>query len=60
MDPNENLKEQRCLWTRILQTGCVSSQDAIRLAELAEALDAWILRGGHLPELWASTEEMDV
>jgi len=51
MDPNENLREQRRLVRRILDTDDLSSKAglAVRLAELVEALDEWISRGGFLP-----------
>ncbi len=61
MDPNANLKEQLQL-ARILLTGnyrlCKGvpakyiEEDALRLAELVEALDAWLSGGGFLPAAW--------
>lgn len=57
MDPNANLKEQRKLIERMQNQppgweACDFSQDAMRLAELSEALDEWISKGGMLPKLW--------
>lgn len=52
MDPNANLAEQRRLTARILNNESDASQDALRLAELAEALDEWITKGGFLPDAW--------
>jgi hypothetical protein len=66
MDPNANLREQRELAKEILhiQDNCSAfgeftynqEQDLIqhaqRLAELVEALDGWIKKGGFLPDNW--------
>jgi len=54
VDPQANLLEQRRLVRRILDTDDLSSKAglAVRLAELVEALDEWISRGGFLPEAW--------
>lgn len=51
MDPNANLKEQRRIVTRIIN-GTASASDVERLADLVEALDNWISRGGFLPDSW--------
>jgi hypothetical protein len=51
MDPEANLKDQRRLAERILN-GDGSESDAYRLAELVEALDEWIAKGGFLPARW--------
>lgn len=55
MDPTANLAEQRVI-TAIILTGDLDIQElhdkADRLAELAEAIDSWITRGGHLPQQW--------
>lgn len=51
MDPNANLTEQRRIAQRILK-GSMKDDDANRLAELVEALDEWIVRGGALPKSW--------
>ncbi len=60
MDPNENLKEQLELVKEILAEGGCDEPDmqemehkSIRLAELIEALDGWIRKGGFLPKAWA-------
>ncbi len=61
MDPNANLEEQRRLAAEILgmtveQQGETETADLIyranRLAELVEALDGWLKRGGFLPKRW--------
>jgi hypothetical protein len=64
MDPNANLAEQRELIANIIDAwddadddGNIPNpddviHDAIRLAELAEALDGWIAGGGFLPTAW--------
>jgi len=66
MDPDANLAEQRRIVCAIQTIGdsCddagVYTDDqadaladhAARLAELVEALDEWIVRGGYLPEPW--------
>jgi hypothetical protein len=61
MDPTANLTEQRKLTQRILRCKRVSHVraqcficvgHAERLAELVEALDGWITRGGFLPTQW--------
>lgn len=56
MDPNANLEETRRLTARILADfdaeRPVCSADAARLADLAQALDEWISRGGFLPVEW--------
>lgn len=70
MDPNANLREQRELVQSIhaLIDGCNEDgtmtreseeslmHDASRLAELVEALDTWIMRGGFIPDDWKAFE----
>ncbi len=51
MDPNANLAEQRRIRNAI-RIGQYTRNDVDRLAELIEALDEWISRGGFLPEAW--------
>lgn len=56
MDPNANLQEQREIVARLLAGSFTSAaalqSDAYRLAELCEALDEWLTRGGFLPNAW--------
>lgn len=54
MDPDANLKEQLDLARSIQKSQDMveASMDALRLAELVEALDEWVRRGGFLPERW--------
>lgn len=54
MDPTANLDEQRRIIARMTADGSesIDSGDALRLAELAEALDNWITSGGFLPAQW--------
>jgi len=64
MDPNANLSEQRRLAAQFLAimddydeatgepTRAIREADVFRLAELVEALDEWIARGGFLPTAW--------
>jgi hypothetical protein len=66
MDPTANLKEQRevaaeilAIWDRCTPSGKFTTQQlhelqyaAHRLAELVQALDEWVGRGGFLPEQW--------
>ncbi len=59
MDPDANLREQRTLVKRLLKDDePVSSEDAIRLADLVESLDAWIVKGGSYPECWHRMRRM--
>ena len=66
MDPDANLKEQRELAAKIIATwdgaetdDAIDPHDAVRLAELVEALDRWLTMGGALPTRWrfADTSE---
>lgn len=58
MDPNANRLEALNLARAILRAhdaddgDCIDAEDAARLAELLIALDAWIRRGGALPDMW--------
>jgi hypothetical protein len=56
MDPNANLKEQMELSISIQKAyedgNGVDQDDANRLAELVDALNAWICNGGFLPGKW--------
>ena len=57
MDPEANLEEQRRLVKSINKARDneqdVDQDDIHRLAELVEALDEWISRGGFLPSPWS-------
>ncbi len=51
MDPNACLNEMRALAARILD-GEGDAADGGRLAELVDALDGWLARGGFVPAAW--------
>lgn len=53
MDPNETLRLLRETATLVLTDSGKDRADSVRLAELAEALDGWISKGGFLPAAWA-------
>lgn len=55
MDPDACLKEMRALAGAILVGDVAENQphESCRLAELVEALDGWLSRGGFLPAPWA-------
>jgi len=66
MDPTTNLREQREVRQAILDRADAFTQgdsiedynqgmedDACRLAELSEALDCWLVKGGFLPADWS-------
>jgi hypothetical protein len=62
MDPDANLREQRELLRDIRRLDACPAPSAVaeaarvdqleRLADLAEAMDDWLSRGGHLPAAW--------
>ena len=67
MDPDRNIADQMQLSTEIIEIideradddGVLSDEDkdevvekANELAELVQALDAWIKKGGFLPAIW--------
>lgn len=66
MDPNANLREQREIVARVLARTLPDGADYIqrarhnrqqaddteRLAQLVEALDEWLTKGGFLPADW--------
>jgi hypothetical protein len=56
MDPNANLKEQKEIVRWLLDTNEENadelSKKAERLANLVEALDEWLSKGGFLPDAW--------
>jgi hypothetical protein len=55
MDPDSNLKEQLELSSSLLccEEGADIYSEALRLADLVEALDEWIKKGGFLPSAWS-------
>ena len=53
MDPDANLTEQRRLVARLLNQEPPHLADYLRLAELVDALDEWLQKGGALPREWA-------
>jgi hypothetical protein len=57
MDPNSNLAEQRRIAARLIEASDAgeppNETDALRLAELCQALDEWIANGGFLPADWS-------
>ena len=65
MDPNATLEQIRDLYTNLVdlldEEYAVGrgkfGDDAIRLAELVEALDEWLSNGGFLPKAWAIDPE---
>lgn len=56
MDPNATLMELRALAQAHMDEGPEETgldvADAVRMAELVQALDEWITRGGFLPDAW--------
>lgn len=61
MDPNENLKEQRKIVAEInaardADADAFDFDKVMRLADLVQAMDEWMTKGGFLPEAWVSTE----
>lgn len=56
MDPDTNLEDQRRIVSRIVEAfdkdRDPNPNDAYRLAELVEALDGWLSKGGFLPKRW--------
>lgn len=60
MDPDQNLKDQLRLAARIIAASDKqrkpSPEDAYRLAELVEALNEWICKGGFPPKAWQHDE----
>lgn len=60
MDPDANLAEQRRLAAALRDEARTRSHDdlarkAQRLAELVEALDGWMSRGGFAPRAWRAS-----
>jgi hypothetical protein len=55
MDPDANLAELRRIATRVLAAPSIEEidcADAERIADLVDALDGWLSRGGFLPDAW--------
>lgn len=59
MDPDANVEEQRALAAHLMDTsfddGPASaswSSKAVRLADLVQALDQWLSKGGAWPKAW--------
>ena len=61
MDPTANLEEQREITARMLdeESEHIDTGDAVRLAELVQALDEWIIGHGFLPQEWADSRQYD-
>jgi len=57
MDPDANLEEQLRIVKRILEADGCDADDIVRLAELVDALDGWIVKGGFLPRRWADAQK---
>ena len=64
MDPNANLERCRRLANRLIaqeenqrRSGDNHDTAGYELAELFQALDEWISRGGFLPRAWKNHEE---
>lgn len=53
MDPNANLEEQREI-VRWHASSTAMSSDYDRLADLVEALDTWLTKGGAMPSAWTA------
>jgi hypothetical protein len=54
MDPDHTLADIR----RLAAREDLSPQDAAYLAELVQALDEWISKGGFLPRPWAQAQDL--
>lgn len=56
MDPDETLKRLRVKVTQAHESNCMDLREAYTLAmeaaELFDALDSWISKGGFLPSDW--------
>ena len=52
MDPNAALTEIRNLASQALEPSGLEPDEHERLAEVVEALDEWLSKGGFLPEPW--------
>jgi hypothetical protein len=60
MDPDEALREMRKLSETLIRCGDdhihleAYAEDVVRLAELVQAIDGWLSKGGFLPRGWES------
>lgn len=52
LDPDANLEEMLSLARVVGESEPIREGDAARLAELVQALDGWISKGGFLPKRW--------
>lgn len=52
MDPNETLNDLRIMTRSVLNNGAESTSVVDDMAELFEALDDWLSKGGFLPDVW--------
>jgi hypothetical protein len=63
MDPNATLEEMRTLSAKMRKDyedpdgNGIDQDDANRLAELVEAMDGWLSKGGFLPAAWKSDKK---
>lgn len=63
MDPNYNLKEMRELAAKMIKdyhaedSNGIDQEDAASMAELFEALDHWLMKGGFFPKEWREANE---
>lgn len=57
MDPEATIRELRQLYTAALDADTCDPHDAMRMAELVEALDSWLQAGGFLPRSWGERKE---
>lgn len=59
MDPNANLTKLRRLAQDLLECDGDAPEEAVELAERAQALDEWLYRGGFLPQRWERPDPVD-
>lgn len=52
MDPNETLRMMRGIAAEIVETQSNLDNPGYDLAALFQELDAWLMRGGFLPQAW--------
>lgn len=51
MDPEETLRRLRVLAENAINDA-VADEDAVEMAELFQAMDGWLSKGGFLPAAW--------